>query len=188
MAESLFAYLSPELPIEALLTSPQPPTVVLSRTGKMRLLSQLNELNTLNWKNKQELKLRMKTILADIFVQNFHSTASQKTPDMPLWFAQLLREMNQADNFISGTKRMIELSKKSREHLSRVTKKYLNMSLTQYVNNLRINYAANLLRNSNIPIIDICYMCGFQNLGYFYKTFKAQYKLSPAQFITQYKL
>ena len=187
VAESLFTYLAPDFPIDALLSSQTPPTVVLNATSKMRVLSQLNELNTLNWKNKQGLKLRVKTILADIFVQNFYNMPMQKASDMPLWFVHLLSEMTQPDNFITGTQRMIDLSQKSREHLSRVIKKYLNISLTQYVNNLRLNYAANLLLNSNIPIIEICYMSGFQNLGYFYRTFKAQYNLSPAQFSAQHK-
>ena len=187
VAESLFAYLAPDFPVEPLLSAQLPPTVVLNATSKMRLLAQLSELSTLHWNNKQSLKLRMKTILADIFVQNFYDMPIQKTSDMPFWFTQLLREVTLPEHFIAGAQRMVELSSKSREHLSRVMRKHLNMSLTQYINSLRINYAANLLLNSNMPIIDICYASGFQNLGYFYRTFKAQYGLSPAQFVTQHR-
>lgn len=186
IAQSLFSFLSEDgFSPEALLTAPTPPMVILSSTEKKRLLSLLSELNTLNWQNKQALKLRLKVILADVFAQHFFHIPEHDTPDAPHWFKRLLREMEQAEHFTAGTQRMVELSQKSYEHLSRVMKQHLNMTLTQYINNLRVNYAANLLLNSNHSIADVCYLCGFQNLGYFYKVFKQEYGLAPAQFVAR---
>ncbi len=189
MAESLFTYLSEEdFPVRSLLTSSNPPTIILNAAAKERLLFQLTQLNTSNWKNKLALKLHVKITLADIFVQNFYNISQFVRSDIPYWFQHLLKEMEQVENFTIGTARMVELSKKSYEHLARVTKKYLNLTLTQYINKLRINYAANLLLNSNSSIIDICYLCGFQNLGYFYKVFKEEYTMSPSQYISHHKI
>ena len=90
--------------------------------------------------------------------------------------------MEDIKNFTQGIDKMIELSGRSREHVSRSVKKYFNLSVSEYINKLRLNYAANLLLNSNMSIIDISFACGFQNLGYFYRTFKEQYDLTPANF------
>lgn len=52
-------------------------------------------------------------------------------------------------------------------------------NLSKYINGLRINYAANLLLNSNQSIAEVSYLCGFQNLGYFYRVFKQEYGIPP---------
>lgn len=187
IANSVFEFLSPDFPTDTLFKSELPPTVVLNSAEKKRLLSQLSELNTLNWKSEKRFRLRLKTILADIFAHCFYNISDKTDAEIPQWFSQLLKEMNLPENFTNGISVMIEKSRKSREHLSRVTKKYLGVSLTEYINNLRVNYAANLLLNTNFRIIDICYMCGFQNLGYFYKIFKNQYNISPAMFAKRYR-
>ena len=96
--------------------------------------------------------------------------------------------MEQPDNFIAGIDRMTELSKKSREHLSRSLKKHFDITPSEYVNSLRINYAANLLINTNTQVIDICYNCGFMNLSHFYRIFKNAYTLSPREFRKKYKI
>ena len=68
------------------------------------------------------------------------------------------------------------------EHLSRVFRKYLNETPTDYINELRLNYAANLLSNSdeNIPFISM--EAGFENLSHFYHLFKKKFNTSPAEF------
>lgn len=184
IADSLFSFLSEDgFSPDVLLNAPAPPMVVLSSTEKKRLLSLLGELNTINWQNKKALKLRLKVILADIFAQHFFHLPERDTLDAPHWFKHLLREMEQPEHFAVGAQRMVALSGKSYEHLARVIKQHLDMTLTQYINTLRVNYAANLLLNSNHSVADICYLCGFQNLGYFYKVFKREYGLAPAQFV-----
>jgi len=62
------------------------------------------------------------------------------------------------------------------------------MTPSEYINSLRVNYASNLLINTNTPVIDICYTCGFQNLSYFYRVFKRTYNLSPGDFRKQYTI
>lgn len=188
IADSLFSFLSADRASQkALLTAPEPPVIILPPTEKKRLLALLSQLNTLNWQNKQALKLRLKVILAEIFAQHFYHVPARSTLNAPHWLKQLLQEMELAENFTAGTQRMVELSQKSYEHLARVIKKYLNTTLTKYINDLRINYAANLLLNSNQSITEICYLCGFQNLGYFYRVFKQEYGIPPAQFAASFQ-
>ena len=129
----------------------------------------------------------MKAILADIFVRFFYDMPENSESTMPLWLSRLLSDMEQPSNFIGGMDRMVALSRKSREHLARSMKKYCGATITEYINELRINYASNLLINTNTPILDICFDCGFQGVGYFYKVFKDKYSISPGEFRKIYK-
>jgi len=185
-AELLFAYLSDSFPSKTLLSCDMPPTVLLNRMEKERLLTQISELNIVNWQNKHALKLRMRAILADIFVRFFYNMPSSREQTAPLWLSHLLSEMEHPDNFAAGIDRMIFLSNKSREHLTRCLKKYYGLTLTEYINNMRINYASNLLLNTNTSILEICFACGFQSVSNFYKVFQETYGISPGDFRKQH--
>lgn len=185
--EGLFAYLSDAFPSKELLTSPMPPTVLLHKTEKDRLVAQIGELNTLDRQDKDAPELRMRAVLADIYVSFFSHVPSGHHDDRPIWLAQLLREMERPEHFTVGRDAMVALSKRSCEHLSRSLKKYCGLTLSEYINGLRVNYASNLLLNTNTPIIDICYNCGFQSLSNFYKAFDRHYHSSPSAFRKKYK-
>ena len=90
--------------------------------------------------------------------------------------------MKMRENFSLGISKMIELSEKTPEHLSRSTKKYLGMTPSEYINNLRLNFAANQLLTTSNSVLDICFDCGFENTVYFHKKFKERFGMSPGQF------
>jgi len=185
-ANSLFEYLSDSFPRESLLTSSMPPTVQLATTEKKQILSQISELNLVNWSDKKALKLRMRAILADIFVRYFSDMPDKQQPRIPLWLSELMETMKNPDNFIVGAERMIQLCTRSREHLMRCIKQYCGITISEYINELRLNYAANMLLRTNTPILDICYLCGFHSSSYFYKAFNKKYGLSPTEFRKQF--
>lgn len=186
-AELLFTYLSDGFPYKDLLSCDMPPTVLLNRLEKERLLAQISELNIVNWQDKHALKLRMRAILADIFVRFFYNMPNSKEQSAPLWLSQLLSEMEHPDNFSAGIERMISLSGRTREHVSRSLKKHYGFTLTEYINDLHINYASNLLLNTNTPILEICFACGFQSVSNFYKVFQQKYGVSPREFRGGYR-
>lgn len=185
-AKMLFAYLFDTDVSEKMLSCDIPPMVFLDKNNRENLVSQINELNTERWQDKNALKIRMRTILVNIF-SHFTSTFPKESDEsVPHWLVELTTEMEKPENFTSGTERMIELSNKSREHLSRSFKKYYGLTVTEYVNGLRINYASNLLLNTNISIIDICFDCGFQSLSYFYRIFRQKNGITPSDFRVKY--
>ena len=181
-AKLLFDYILDEETSKGLLHSKLPPIVILNKTDKNRLLSQLEELNVLNWDDKKSLKLRLRALLADILVRYFCNAPKSSERDIPDWLVFLLQEMEKEQNFVGGIDKMISLSKKSYEHLSRSIKKYYGITLSEYINDLRINYASNLLLRTNTPIIEICFNCGFLSVSNFYKVFGAKYSMSPSEF------
>ena len=186
--EQMFEYLSDGFPAKALIEAPMPPTVLLTAEQKKRIVAHVEELNTLSYEDKKQQKLRARVLLADIFARYFADyTQKKQEQDIPLWLNELAEKMERTENFIAGTDRMVELGKKSREHISRNVKKYFGKTLSEYVNDLRINYAANLLLNTNTPVLDICFECGFQNVSWFYGVFGEKYGMSPNKFRKQYE-
>lgn len=67
----------------------------------------------------------------------------------------------------------------SPSYIARMFKKYYGVSFITYVNNLRVNKALALLRNTDIPIKEISYKIGYNNLNYFYKVFKKNIGVIP---------
>jgi len=68
---------------------------------------------------------------------------------------------------------------------SRSFRKHTGMALVQYVNRLRINLACQLLMSDDaMPITEICYSVGFNNLSNFNRQFLTQKGMSPSRFRT----
>lgn len=52
-------------------------------------------------------------------------------------------------------------------------------TLTQHVNSLRIEQAARLLRETDLPVMEVGFNVGFDNFSYFIKRFRSVYGVSP---------
>ena len=63
-------------------------------------------------------------------------------------------------------------------YFKNITRKTLMSIVTEF----RINQACQLLRNSEKPVNEICFECGFGNNSYFNKTFKAITGYTPLQY------
>jgi AraC-like DNA-binding protein len=65
---------------------------------------------------------------------------------------------------------------------SRFFKQRTRKTFTNYVIELRLNHAAKLLIENNMPIVDICYECGFNNLSNFHRYFRMMHSISPLNY------
>ena len=90
--------------------------------------------------------------------------------------------MKHEGNFPFGISRMVELSGKSREHLTRSMRKYMGQSPSEFVNDLRLNYIANMLRNSNHSVLDIILDSGFNTVSHASTLFREKYGMSMSEF------
>ncbi len=70
----------------------------------------------------------------------------------------------------------------SPNYFSSFFKKISGINLWDYINNKRINYALNLLRNSNKNILEIAMLCGFNNTTHFNKMFKRVSGMTPTEY------
>lgn len=101
---------------------------------------------------------------------------------MPIWLEQMCEKIKKNGNFVAGSDYFFNLSDKSREHISRCLKKYTGMTVTEYINSLRLNYIANMLRNSNYSISDIIFDSGFNNISWASEQFKAKYGMTMREY------
>ncbi|GAA4435208.1 AraC family transcriptional regulator [Ravibacter arvi] len=64
----------------------------------------------------------------------------------------------------------------------RYFKSQTGKTLTQYTLALRMDYAGNLLVNSNESVTQVCYSSGFENVSHFIQTFRRHHGLTPFEF------
>jgi len=63
-------------------------------------------------------------------------------------------------------------SGRSPEHFARTCRRVLGASPTGLLNEARIDYVKRRLRDSSQTVAEIAFAAGFENLGYFYRTFR----------------
>ena len=180
----LSAFLTDGYPFEELLTAPHPPTVQLQETDIEWMLRQLQTLNTIPATDTGQLKYCSRVLLFRIFTRYFSRLhiADGDSNNIPSWLYDLNQEMQRLENFSQKPDHMVAMSGKCRAYLGRMLKQYYGKTIPDYINDIRLNYLANCLLNSDAPILDICYECGFENISWAYTLFKARYGVSPLKY------
>lgn len=69
-------------------------------------------------------------------------------------------------------------------HFSRIFKIFTSYSPNNFLVNLRLKHAEVLLKNTTLPITEICFSSGFNSLEYFSAVFSQKYSVSPSKFRT----
>lgn len=70
----------------------------------------------------------------------------------------------------------------NRYRFCRAFKKIMGESYTSYLNSVRVRNAADLIRNSELQIVEIAYAVGYNCVTYFERVFKSRYGVSPREF------
>ena len=122
------------------------------------------------------------TLLTDILVLCAVGSGSVHT--VPYWLRKACSEMHIQENMVQGIPRLVELSGKTQEHLTRSMHKYMGLTPSAYINAIRLERAAEQLTTTELPISDIMLDVGFQNTSYFNKLFKEKYHVSPRKYRT----
>jgi AraC-like DNA-binding protein len=79
---------------------------------------------------------------------------------------------------------LADIAGQSASAFSRSFRRHTGMALVQYVNRLRINLACQLLSDDVMPITEICFAVGFNNLSNFNRQFLTQKGMPPSRFRT----
>lgn len=66
-------------------------------------------------------------------------------------------------------------------YLSRFFKQHFGMTFFEYVTSIRLDHAYRQIRQTDLPIMVICDLCGFQTYHQFNKEFKKIYGMTPNQ-------
>lgn len=125
--------------------------------------------------------LLLKPIEPSQFIDTMARILGYKNTDNQI-FNEIVKFIN--DNY----ERNIELKECARKYhtspsyVARMFKKYYGTSYITYVNNLRIKKARELLKEGNLPIKEVAYKVGYNNLNYFYRIFKKNTNVTPSMF------
>jgi len=80
---------------------------------------------------------------------------------------------------------LTELTRKfgiNRNRLNEVFNESTGKTALQCLTQMRLNLAALLLKNTELPVEEIAFRVGFNDVSYFAKTFKSLFNLSPSQY------
>jgi AraC-like DNA-binding protein len=158
------------------------------------LLNFLNECKSLFSEKKYLYELKIKIKLMEFFMMilesnkinysNFSSKdiENKKKIEKVIYFIHKNYKKN------ISLKEGANILSLSDSYFSKYFKEYTGHKFIDYLNNYRLNESVNLLVNSNISITEICYEAGFQNLSYFIRKFKENYKCSPSEYRKKLKV
>lgn len=77
------------------------------------------------------------------------------------------------------------LSGRSLSSFKRDFQSTYNMPPAQWIREHRLSKAKDILRNTNLPVSDVCYSLGFENATHFSRIFKEQYGISPSDILKE---
>ncbi len=101
---------------------------------------------------------------------------------IPTWLQHACVKINEPHNLRKGLDKFYELCGRSREHISRELKRCTGMSPVELLAKYRTEYAARMLAITSMELHEIASECGFQNLSYFFATFKKYYGTTPRKY------
>ena len=167
--ERFFIYMEgTNFPKNQLLNSPMPPMCRLSKYETEHLFMRIQNLKFNKTEDKDRINRDFRLILCEIFSHFCEDSAADYSEnDIPEWFEKTCTKMKMYENFSKGLPKMIDISGKTPEHLSRTVKKYYGITPSEFINNIRLNFAAKQLLTTSASILDICYECGFESTVYF---------------------
>ena len=79
------------------------------------------------------------------------------------------------------------LAKVSQRQFTNLCRNLMGKSFAKFLNSIRCKKAAELLRQTNMPVAAIAFEVGYEELSTFYRAFKKIYKSSPIQFKTGFE-
>lgn len=135
------------------------------------------------------LRLKIKSKLSEI-LSLYHQYGLISRKNMPVNTKQSKQDklkelLNYIDSHYAGPMSIKDASSRlgiTDQYFCRFFKRITGMSFTAYLNDLRLRRAAKEIELTNRSISDIAYEHGFENAGYFFKSFKLKYGVTPLKY------
>lgn len=115
-----------------------------------------------------------------------HESGATNGPSLPDWLTHAVRTIERWPHFAGGVQEFVRLAGRSHEHVCRDCQRLIGNTPRELVNRARLRWAAMQLETTEKKIIDIALECGFENLGHFYKCFRAAHHRTPRTYRLQF--
>lgn len=58
----------------------------------------------------------------------------------------------------------------------------MGIPFAEYLIKLRLNYSLELLTNKTLSVTEISFLCGYQNVSHFFRSFKEEFGMTPSAY------
>ena len=97
----------------------------------------------------------------------------------PDWLDAAMRGFGSPEHLADGVRRFFRMAGRCPEHVARSMQRHCGITPTAWVNTRRIEHSARLLESTMLPVTEIAAECGFENLAYFHRLFRAHHDTTP---------
>ena len=166
-------------------------TFHLSSSAFHSVIKQADKIDSLLLMSQKENNLSVDTLQRITFsilhfVLGLYQTNKYLgSPNYPKWMLDVLQSLSLPENFTKPVSEIVSATYYSHATVSNAFKKYLGVTLLEYVVDLRLEYAAELLTNTNQTALEISSTVGYDSFSYFIKQFKRKYRSTPLQYRLQ---
>ena len=174
------AYISPDL-YDRFLRRDIPCTVKLSSDRINYFEQEINIINQILPISIKEKTAMMRTLAVALLEPFLLFNTAKNFENYPPWFKDLLANFNKVRFLKLGLNAITQNINYDKKYLCRVFKKYMGMTMTDYLNHVRLDYAINMIQNTDRNILDIAQDLGFSSISYFNVIFKKRYGITPMQ-------
>jgi len=130
-------------------------------------------------------RLQAETFLLSVLALLKADRFSSGLTAAPSWIRKACTAIGVDRNFAGGMPRLARLAGRSPEHVAREFRRHLNRTPTDIINDARMSHAADRLATTDEDIIAIALDCGLENLGHFYRLFRARHGSTPRAYRLQ---
>ena len=100
----------------------------------------------------------------------------------PDWFDQFLEKVHLPEYFLSPMSEIYKLAPYSQPMLNSYFNRFMGETLVSYITKMKINYACNLLRFSELTVVEIASKTKYSSLSHFNHIFKKQIGMTPSEY------
>lgn len=119
------------------------------------------------------------SFLLGFYLENVHATSKHASPP---WFLEFIRKIQKPEIFSRKIEELVEYSNYTHAHFLLLFKEQTGQTLISYITELRLNYAAQMLINTNVSVIQIANEVGYDNHSFFSQKFKKRFGVTPMEY------
>lgn len=117
--------------------------------------------------------------------EKYSSSITQKKLNSVRKILEYIKNNYQEDISVQTASKMANMTESA---FYKFIKRHTNKKFTSILNEYRIEHASKLLVSNSMPISEISFDSGFNNLSYFNRIFKRTYNMTPNEFRKSYQI
>ena len=155
------------------------PYVNLNKESFEYILHLADTINTLPL-DSTEANLLIKQIVFNILCS--FATLEKQDSSYPLWLQDFLQTLSNPTYFVLPINELYKYAPYSQTKLNMYFQKYIGTTIIAHITKQKINYACNLLQNSNFSVLRISNILNYNSLAHFNRIFKKETGKTPREY------